>query len=83
MDEEIRQVLADEGRLGVPIDQLGDEDDLYRAGLSSHASVGVMLGLEDRFEVEFPEPLLRRDTFRSVASIRQALVSLLAAADPG
>jgi acyl carrier protein len=35
-----------------------------------------MLALEDAFDVEFPDSLLRRDTFRSVEAIRGALESL-------
>ena len=55
---------------------LWDDDDLYQRGLASHASVNVMLALEDAFDVEFPDSLLRRDTFRSVASMREALGTL-------
>ena len=31
------------------------DDDLYLLGLTSHATVNVMLALEDEFEIEFPE----------------------------
>ena len=41
-----------------------------------HASVNVMLALEDEFEIEFPEPMLRRSTFESVAAIRTAISEL-------
>jgi acyl carrier protein len=37
-----------------------------------------MLALEDAFDVEFPERLLRRRTFESIASIAAALDELLA-----
>ena len=37
---------------------LDDSDDLYRAGLSSHATVDLMLTLEDHFDIEFPEAML-------------------------
>lgn len=72
----IREVLQANGRLPVSALTLRDDDDLYQQGLSSHASVNVMLALEDAFGVEFPDVLLRRDTFRSVAAIRAALESL-------
>jgi acyl carrier protein len=58
------------------MDSLTDEDDLYQAGMTSHASVNVMLALEDEFEVEFPETMLRKSTFESVAAIRRALAEL-------
>lgn len=80
MEDEIRKVLADHGRLPVDIAELDDTADLYRAGLTSHASVNVMLALEDAFDVEFPESMLRKSTFESVAAIRDALRSLVGAA---
>jgi acyl carrier protein len=64
--------------LAVDIASLTDEDDLYRAGLTSHASVNLMLALEDAFDIEFPERLLRRQTFESVAAMRDAIDQLLA-----
>ncbi|MGA2969260.1 MAG: acyl carrier protein [Acidimicrobiales bacterium] len=72
----IREVLQANGKLPVSAMTLHDEDDLYQHGLSSHASVNVMLALESAFDVEFPDALLRRDTFKSVAAIRAALESL-------
>ncbi len=44
--------------------------------MTSHASVNVMLGLEDAFDVEFPDRMLRRDVFESIASIEAALSEL-------
>lgn len=76
LDPTIRGVLEAHGRLSTPAASLKDDDDLYERGLSSHASVNVMLALEDAFDVEFSDSLLRRDTFRSVAEIRGALESL-------
>ncbi len=76
MDERIRTILAEHGHLPVGVDSLRDEDDLYQAGMTSHASVNVMLALEDEFEIEFPETMLRKSTFESVAAIRKALDEL-------
>lgn len=76
MDEDIRKVLTEHGNLPVDVSTLHYEDDLYQAGLTSHASVNVMLALEDEFEIEFPEPMLRRSTFESVAAIRTAIGEL-------
>lgn len=70
----IREILAQHGRLSVT--EVQDDDDLYAAGLTSLATVGIMLALEDRFDVEFPERLLSRATFRSVASIADAVTEL-------
>lgn len=76
MGDEIRSVLMEHGRLSVDLSRLSDEDDLYGAGMTSHASVNVMLGLEDRFDVEFPDQMLRKSTFASVSAIRNALAEL-------
>ncbi|MGC1238088.1 MAG: acyl carrier protein [Acidimicrobiales bacterium] len=75
-DLTIRTVLETHGRLLVGVDQLSDTDDLYESGLTSHASVNVMLALEDAFDIEFPDSLLRKGTFQSVAAIRSALESI-------
>jgi acyl carrier protein len=77
MTDQIRAVLAEHGRLPIEVATLSDGQDLYRAGLTSHASVNLMLALEDAFEVEFPERLLRRSTFESISAIREALMELV------
>jgi acyl carrier protein len=77
VDARIRDVLAEHGRLAQSVGELAPDDDLYRAGLTSHASVNLMLGLEDAFDIEFPERLLRKRTFESIASIRDAVNELL------
>ncbi|MBB2890162.1 acyl carrier protein [Flexivirga oryzae] len=76
MEERIKEVLAAYGRLPNPVESLGPNDDLYRAGLTSHASVNVMLGLEDEFDIEFPDSMLRKSTFESIAAIEAALQTL-------
>ena len=76
MDEKIRLVLTSFGRLPVAVETLGRDEDLYRAGLTSHACVNVMLGLEDAFDIEFPDQYLRKSTFETIASIATALTTL-------
>jgi acyl carrier protein len=80
MEEEIRKILAEHGRLPVEMGDLSDDADLYQAGMTSHASVSVMLALEDTFDVEFPESMLRKSTFESVSAISAALTTLVGAA---
>ena len=74
--EEIRRVLRDHARLPVDIESLDDQADLFRAGMSSHASVNVMLALEDAFDIEFPDSMLKRSMFESVAGIDAAIQEL-------
>lgn len=72
----IRKVLDEHGRLETSAADLADDADLYAAGMTSHASVNVMLGLEDELDVEFPDELLNRQTFGTIASIGAAVESL-------
>ncbi|MGA9859383.1 MAG: acyl carrier protein [Solirubrobacteraceae bacterium] len=74
--QSIRAVVRDHARLPVDVDTLADGDDLFAAGMSSHASVNLMLALEDAFDVEFPDQMLKRSVFESVAGIAAAISSL-------
>jgi acyl carrier protein len=78
--ERIRGVLRDHARLPVDVEKLGVEADLFAAGMSSHASVNVMLALEDAFDVEFPDAMLKRSVFESIAAIDAAVTELCATA---
>jgi acyl carrier protein len=78
MTEKIRQILLDHARLNKPVAGLADDGDLYQAGMTSHASVNVMLALEGTFEVEFPDRMLKRSVFESIAAIRTAIEELTA-----
>jgi acyl carrier protein len=79
IDTKIRTVLHDHGRLNLDAKAIAAEADLYQAGLTSHASVNVMLALEGQFDIEFPDQMLNRSVFSSVLAIRTALQELGAA----
>ena len=74
--ERIRALVGEHGRLSVGVDHVSDDASLYQAGLTSHASVNLMLALEESFGIEFPERMLRRRTFESIASIASAVSEL-------
>jgi len=77
IDARVRQLLKDHARLAVDIDTLANGADLYQAGMTSHASVNVMLALEGEFDVEFPDSMLKRSSFESVAAISAAIEALV------
>ena len=79
MDKTIRGVLEEFARLPVDASTLSDEADLFQVGMTSHASVNVMLALEEAFDVEFPETMLSKSTFESIAAISEALSELTSA----
>ena len=73
MDDRIREIVGRVGRLPVPVSTLADDSDLHDAGLTSFGTVEVMLSLEEAFGVEFPEEMMTRARFRSIAAISDTL----------
>jgi len=71
--QRVRAVLQAHGRLGRDAAQLSEDDDLYAAGMTSLASVNVMLALEGEFNIEFPDQMLNRSVFSSIAAIAAAV----------
>jgi acyl carrier protein len=76
MNDAIRQIIEVHARLPIDVETLSTSADLYQAGMTSHASVNVMLALEDRFAVEFPDQMLKRSVFESIDAIAAALTEL-------
>jgi acyl carrier protein len=77
MNETIRTLLAKLGGLPVAVETLADDADLYAAGLSSFASVQLMLGLEESFDMEFPDHLLNRKSFASIGAIEATVATIV------
>ncbi len=76
MIEKIRRILKDHARLSKDAETLAEDADLYQAGMTSHASVNVMLALEGEFDIEFPDAMLKRSAFESISAIRSAIEQL-------
>ncbi len=79
ISDRIRQILVEHGRLNKDASSLPQDSDLYQAGMTSHASVNVMLALEGEFDIEFPDHMLKRNVFDSIASIKSAIGELTGA----
>ena len=77
--DELREILQAHARLPVDVDALAEDADLYEAGLNSHAGVNVMLALEDHFDLEFPDEMLKPSVFASIAAITEAVERLRSA----
>ncbi|MEZ2223799.1 acyl carrier protein [Rhizobium sp. RCC_161_2] len=77
MNETIRELLTQIADIARPVGEITDDADLYSAGLSSFASIQLMLGLEDRFDIEFPEHSLNRKSFASIKAIEQTISQIL------
>jgi acyl carrier protein len=74
--DKIRRILKDHGRLSQDAQSLATDGDLYQAGMTSHASVNVMLALEGEFDIEFPDHMLKRNVFESIGAIQAAVAEL-------
>ena len=81
IDSRIREVVRDHARISANPMDLSESADLYDAGMTSHASVNLMLALENEFDVEFPDELLTRSVFSSIETIERAILGLLPAED--
>lgn len=77
LKDQLREILREHGRLAADVASLADDSDLYQAGLTSHATVTLMLAIEDHFDIEFPERLLRRRTFESIAALTESIGELV------
>jgi acyl carrier protein len=75
-ETKVRNILEQHGRMTTSVNELDINDDLYNAGLTSLATVGLMLALEDEFDVEFTDAMLSRKTFSSIDSIMEAIEEL-------
>ncbi len=80
MKQKIRELLARHGGLSMAVSDLKDDSDLYKAGLSSFASVQIMLAIEEAFDIEFPDSLLNRRSFQSIDAIALAVESITGSA---
>lgn len=77
MNSTIREILSKFGQLPIPVDTIVNDADLYAAGLSSFASVQLMLGLEDAFDIEFPDNMLNRKSFASITAIETTVKAII------
>ncbi len=73
IEDRVRAVLQAHGRLGRDALLMTDDEDLYEAGMTSLASVNVMLALEGEFDIEFPDQMLNRSVFACVGAIAAAV----------
>jgi acyl carrier protein len=74
--EAIRAILKAHSRIRVSIEQLDDDANLFNAGMTSLASVEVILALEEEFGIEFADHMMHRKTFETVNAIAAAIESL-------
>jgi acyl carrier protein len=77
MNETIRTILGKVGGLSVAPSEIAADADLYALGLTSFASVQLMLAIEEAFDIEFPDHLLNRKSFASIDAIERTVSAIL------
>jgi acyl carrier protein len=77
MRDRVRAIVTSMNILPVPVDGLSDEDNLFDAGMTSFASVQLMLAIEEEFDIEFPNSLLTRKTFATFGGLISAVNQLV------
>jgi acyl carrier protein len=72
-EQQVRRILAEHAGLSVDVSTIEATADLYALGMSSRASVSVMLAIESDFDLEFPDDMLRREVFATVSAMCDAI----------
>jgi acyl carrier protein len=72
----IRSILQRHANLKVDPLAIDQATDLYQSGMTSQTGVNVMLALEAAFDFEFPDDMLNRTVFQSIANIHAAVDKL-------
>ncbi|SDA14152.1 acyl carrier protein [Methylobacterium sp. UNC378MF] len=75
--QDIREILGSNEAFSGKADRLSEDDSLFDLGLDSFGSVQLMLALEERFNIEFPDELLNRKSFSTIRAIREAVSTLI------
>jgi acyl carrier protein len=76
MIEAIRHLVAEHGRLSVTADTLDINADLFASGLKSFAAVQLLMAIENRFDIEFPDSMMNKTSLSNIAAIKNAIESL-------
>lgn len=74
IEEQVMRIL---GELDIlDSGSIAGDTDLFDAGMTSHASVKLMLALEDAFDIEFPDEMLQREYFSSIGNITRCVATI-------
>jgi acyl carrier protein len=76
METRVREILRRHSGLGAAALDLDIHASLWQQGMTSLASVDVMVALETNFGFEFPDSWLRHATFGTVFNIMGCITAL-------
>lgn len=76
IEKRVRNTVSATLAGAVDVDAMDSTDDLFGAGMTSHQTVQVMLGIEYEFDIEFTDDDLVKSTFSTIASMVRAVSAL-------
>jgi acyl carrier protein len=74
---EIRNIVLEKAQLPIDVQQVSDTTDLDDAGITSLGRMTVILALEDRLQITFPDEIMMRENFSSITAISKTVDALL------
>jgi len=69
IESEVRDIIMENAELTVPIDQVGNEDDLMSLGMDSINSIKVIVAIEQEYGFEFNDDDLNFENFRNIRKL--------------
>lgn len=75
--KEIRSIVIEEALLPIEAQQISDTMNLDEAGITSLGRMNVILALEDRFHITFPDEMMTRHNFASISAMSRTVDTLL------
>lgn len=73
IEKTLIEILQATGKVSLPSENFQPTLDLYEHGLTSFNAVQVMIAIEEKFGIIFPDDLIRKETFASLSNLSAAL----------
>lgn len=79
IEYEVKQVIVETLNLGIAPEEIGTEDQLFGGGvgLNSMATIEIIVGIEQVFDIEVPDEDLRVELFDSVKTMSDYVCSVI------
>ena len=85
VEDRIKRVIVRSLSLDIRPEEIGDEEQLFEGSLSldSEATIQIIVGLEEEFDIEFEDEDLRPELFDSVRAMARHVRSALSSVSSG
>lgn len=65
----VREIIKETVELTVPVEEIGNEDDLMNLGMDSINSIKVVVAIEEKFGFEFYDEDLNIENFKNIRKL--------------